>query len=53
MTRNNCVLACLHGWDTHEPVDGYNLLEMRKLQIKLEDAIVDMIKHDPNQLMLF
>lgn len=47
------TLAMLSDWDTPEAIDGYNLYELRQLQQKLDDAIQQMIDHDPNQLSLF
>jgi hypothetical protein len=47
------TLACFSGWDTREAIDGYNLREMRELQMNLEDGIARLIQNDPNQLSLF
>jgi hypothetical protein len=46
-------VACLVDWDTEECIDGYNIVELRMLQQKLDDAIMELIRHDPDQLSLF
>jgi hypothetical protein len=47
------TLACLSGWDTREAIDGYSFGEMQVLRQKIDDAILMMKNHNPEQLDLF
>ena len=47
------LIACFHDWDTEEAIDGYSFGEMQVLRQKIDDAILMMKNHNPEQLDLF